>query len=170
MPFYDIFTAKELFDLWQCINYKFYIGNANPAMSQGLVMANATTLVENIIECADSAIASGDIAADLRFGHDGNVIPLLALLQIDGFDASVSKPEEVYKHWSDFKATPMAANLQMVFYKNGKDDVVVKILHNEKESHIPVDTDMWPYYRWSDVKSYYINRLDNLKKQVEKIQ
>ncbi len=170
VSFYDIFTAKELFDLWQCINYKFYIGNANPAMSQGLVMANASTLVENIIECADSAVAGSNIAADLRFGHDGNVIPLLALLQVDGFDVSVSKPEEVYKHWSDFKATPMAANLQMVFYRNGKNDVVVKILHNEKESHIPVATDMWPYYRWNDVRSYYTDRLSSLKEQVNKIQ
>ena len=39
--FYDIFTPQELFDLWQCVNYRFYIGNANPEMSKGLVMANA---------------------------------------------------------------------------------------------------------------------------------
>ncbi len=169
VSFFDIFTAQELFDLWQCINYKFYIGNANPEMSNGLVMANATTLVENIIDCADNAIANSSIAADLRFGHDGNVIPLLALLQVDGYDAAVSKPEEVYKHWCDFKVTPMAANLQIVFYRNGKNDVAVKFLHNEKEAHIPVATDMWPYYKWDDVRTYYLQRLSSLKQQVEKI-
>ena len=46
VTFYDIFTPQELFDMWQCVNYRFYIGNANPKMSDGLVMANASTLVE----------------------------------------------------------------------------------------------------------------------------
>lgn len=167
--FYDVFTPQELFDLWQCVNYRFYIGNANPEMSNGLVMANASTLVKNIIECADKAISDNSMAADLRFGHDGNVIPLLALMQIDGFDASVRKPEEVYKYWSDFKATPMASNVQIVFFRNSKGDVIIKILHNEKEAHIPVRTDSWPYYKWNDVKGYYINRLKDLKEKVSKI-
>lgn len=83
VSFYDIFTAREMFDLWQCVNYRFYIGNANPLASKGIVMANAKSLVENIIESADAAIKDHSIAATLRFGHDGNVIPLLALLQIE---------------------------------------------------------------------------------------
>ena len=75
VTFYDIFTPQELFDMWQCVNYRFYIGNANPKMSDGLVMANASTLVENILECADKAISNGDMAADLRFGHDATCTP-----------------------------------------------------------------------------------------------
>lgn len=167
LSFYDIFTAQEMFDLWQCVNYRFYIGNANPAMSNGLVMANASTLVENIIDCADKAIEGNKTAADLRFGHDGNVIPLLALLQIDGFDSAVRKPEEVYKHWSDFKATPMAANVQIVFYRNNAGNILVKFMHNEKEAHIALDTDNWPYYQWDKVRAYYKNRIEELQKCVE---
>lgn len=170
LSFYDVFTAQEMFDLWQCVNYRFYIGNANPAMSNGLVMANASTLVENILDCADKAIKGNNTAADLRFGHDGNVIPLLALLQIDGFDASVRKPEDVYKHWSDFKATPMAANVQMVFYRNNAGNVLVKFMHNEKEAHIALETDCWPYYQWEKVREYYKKRIEELKKCVEKQQ
>lgn len=170
LSFYDIFTAQEMFDLWQCVNYRFYIGNANPAMSNGLVMANASTLVENIIDCADKAIEGNKTAADLRFGHDGNVIPLLALLQIDGFDSAVRKPEEVYKHWSDFKATPMAANVQIVFYRNNAGNILVKFMHNEKEAHIALDTDNWPYYQWDKVRTYYKNRIEELQKCVEEKQ
>lgn len=170
LSFYDIFTAQEMFDLWQCVNYRFYIGNANPAMSNGLVMANASTLVENIIDCADKAIEGNKTAADLRFGHDGNVIPLLALLQIDGFDSAVRKPEEVYKHWSDFKATPMAANVQIVFYRNNAGNILVKFMHNEKEAHIALDTDNWPYYKWDKVRTYYKHRIEELQKCVEEKQ
>lgn len=159
VSFYDIFTAREMFDLWQCVNYRFYIGNANPLASKGIVMANAKSLVENIIESADAAIKDHSIAATLRFGHDGNVIPLLALLQIENFDVAVAGPSEVYKYWCDFKATPMASNVQIVFFENKKGDVLVKFLHNEKEVHIPVKTDNWPYYHWNVVRDYYQKRL-----------
>ena len=162
LSFYDIFTAQEMFDLWQCVNYRFYICNANPLASKGLVMANAKTLVENIIESADSAMKNRSIAATLRFGHDGNVIPLLALLQIENFDVAVAGPAEVYKHWCDFKATPMASNVQLVFFENKNRDVLVKFLHNEKEVHTPVKTDIWPYYHWNEVKEYYQKRLSAL--------
>ena len=162
LSFYDIFTAQEMFDLWQCVNYRFYICNANPLASKGLVMANAKTLAENIIESADSAMKNRSIAATLRFGHDGNVIPLLALLQIENFDVAVAGPAEVYKHWCDFKATPMASNVQLVFFENKSRDVLVKFLHNEKEVHIPVKTDIWPYYHWNEVKEYYQKRLSAL--------
>lgn len=162
VSFFDLFTAKEMFDLWQCVNYRFYMGNANPLASNGIVMANAKSLVENILESADAAIKDRSIAATLRFGHDGNVIPLLALLQIENFDVAVAGPTEVYKHWCDFKATPMASNVQIVFFDNKAGDILVKFMHNEKEVHVPVKTDQWPFYHWNDVKDYYQKRLSTL--------
>ena len=42
------------------------------------------------------------------------------------------------------------------------DDVLVKALLNENEVTMPVETDMFPYYKWSDVRKYY---LEKLKKQ-----
>lgn len=162
VSFFDLFTVKEMFDLWQCVNYRFYMGNANPLASNGIVMANAKSLVENILESADAAIKDRSIAATLRFGHDGNVIPLLALLQIENFDVAVAGPAEVYKHWCDFKATPMASNVQIVFFENKAGDILVKFMHNEKEVHVPVKTDQWPFYHWNDVKEYYQKRLSTL--------
>lgn len=162
VSFFDLFIAKEMFDLWQCVNYRFYMGNANPLASNGIVMANAKSLVENILESADAAIKDRSIAATLRFGHDGNVIPLLALLQIENFDVAVAGPAEVYKHWCDFKATPMASNVQIVFFENKAGDILVKFMHNEKEVHVPVKTDQWPFYHWNDVKEYYQKRLSTL--------
>ena len=162
VSFFDLFTAKEMFDLWQCVNYRFYMGNANPLASNGIVMANAKSLVENILESADAAIKDRSIAATLRFGHDGNVIPLLALLQIENFDVAVAGPAEVYKHWCDFKATPMASNVQIVFFENKAGNILVKFMHNENEVHVPVKTDQWPFYHWNDVKEYYQKRLSTL--------
>ncbi len=58
---------------------------------------------------------------------------------------------------------PMAGNIQMIFYrKNGSsspDDVLVKVLLNEREATLPVDSDLKPYYRWSDVRDYYLKKI-----------
>lgn len=162
VSFYDLFEPQELFDLWQCINYRFYVGDANHAAGKGLVVANAKPLLKNILDSADEAIRKGGMAATLRFGHDGNIIPLLALMQIENYGVSVSDPYEVYKVWSDFKVVPMAGNLQLIYFKKKKgtaDDILVKFLHNENEVHIPIPTQSFPYYKWKDVECFYRNIL-----------
>ena len=57
---------------------------------------------------------------------------------------------------------PMAANIQLIFYRSDTDpgDVLVKILHNEVATSIP---DLPPaltknsdqYYRWPELKAYF---------------
>lgn len=162
VSFYDLFTPDELYDLWQCFNYQFYCTNANHAAAKGAIMNSYKDLLRNIVESADAAIADGNTAATLRFAHDSNITPLTALMGIENCDACVSDPYTVYQHWTDFKVSPMAANLQLVFFKKkGRtaDDILVKVLHNEKEVHIPVATDQFPFYRWTDVRSYYTDLL-----------
>ncbi|MBD5254192.1 MAG: histidine-type phosphatase [Barnesiella sp.] len=153
--FYDILTAEEMFDLWQSFNYRFYATNCNPPMANGMLLDCAKPLLNNILECADKAIDSGRAGADLRFGHDGNLIPLVALMEIEGCNASVADAAELYKSYADFKISPMGGNLQMVFFRNPSGDVIVKFMLNEEEKSIPVATDIAPFYRWSDVKDYY---------------
>lgn len=65
--------------------------------------------------------------------------------------------ENLYKTISVDKIIPMAANIQMIFYrKEGSEDVLVKFLLNENETSLPaVKTDIAPYYHWTDVKSYW---------------
>lgn len=162
VTFYDIFEKQELFDLWQCFNYQMYVKCANHPLSHGLITDNAKNLLRNIIEGADEALTNEHLAATLRFGHDSSIMPLAALMQIENFGVSVADPAELYKHWTDFKVSPMGANLQMIFFNKKKgtaDDVIVKILYNEQEVHIPVATDNFPFYKWTDVKRYLTSRL-----------
>ena len=155
ISFYDVFTKDEMFEMWQCNSYRFYASNANHAGSKGKTVANAANLLRNIVETADSALKDNTTAATLRFGHDGNVMPLLAIMGIENYAVKLDSPEDAYKHWADFKASPMAANIQLIFFKNKQGDVIVKVLHNETEVHIPVNTDIFPFYRWTDVRAYY---------------
>jgi hypothetical protein len=48
----------------------------------------------------------------------------------------------------------MGANIQLIFYRKGN-DVIVKFLHNERETSIPVSTDIAPYYHWKDVRQFF---------------
>lgn len=158
LDFYDLFTPEELYDLYQCFNYVFYAGDGNYPGSEGLIIYNAAPLIENIIESADAAIASGEPSATLRFGHDGNLISLVGLMHLEGCDLQEDDPEKFDRAFSTWKIAPMAANMQMVFFRDPKQpekDVLVKFMLNEEEKRIPIDTDNFPFYRWDDVKRYY---------------
>lgn len=161
LSFYDLFSPDELFDLWQCFNYRFYVCDANYAGNRGMMLANATPLVNNIVESAENAMASDKPSATLRFGHDGNLIPLAGRLGLEDCYASVENPEDFFKVFSDWKIAPMAGNVQIVFFrrpgKSSPDDVIVKFMLNEREKAIPVETDIFPFYHWPDVKRYLLH-------------
>lgn len=166
LSFYDIFTPDELLDLWQTFNFIFYVNDGAFAKNGTKVLDNALPQLKNIIESADKALSSSVPAADLRFAHDGNLIPLAATLELKDCNIVEENPDCFYKAFSDWKIAPMAGNIQIIFYKNKKNpkDILVKFLHNERETSIPVQTDIFPYYKWEDVKAYYepkLKRLDN---------
>ena len=114
-------------------------------------------ILKDILEKADDAISgrSGHIA-DLRFGHDSCIGPLTVLMGINGADQDPEDPYQVkniYQNWETCKA----CNIQLVFYrgKKGPDDVLVKCLLNGAEASLPLPTDSYPYYKWSDFKRFY---------------
>ena len=160
---YDVFQEDELFDLWQVCNYHNYVCDGPAPANGGIMTASARSLLENILDSADEAIRSGTHAATLRFGHDGNIIPLVALLQLGDMWKAETDPDKFYQAWCNFKVTPMAANVQLVFFrKKASDDILVKFMHCEKEVTIPVETDIAPFYHWKDVETYYRHLLHKL--------
>lgn len=162
LSFYDIFTPDELFDLWQVFNFDFYANSGNYEGNEGLMVANAENLLKNIIESAEQAIRNPRPSATLRFGHDGNLIPLAGILDFPAAVGKTGDPNQAYKVFADFKVAPMAGNVQIIFFRNKEDikaPVMVKLLLNEEEQEIPVATDTWPYYRWEDVKKYYSGKI-----------
>ena len=165
LSFYDLFTNEELFDLWQCKNYKSYVNDANCALNKGIMFENCKPLLKNIIDTAEKIIKNGGKGATLRFAHDGNIIPLAMLLHLKDCYNSVSESQNFYSAWSDFKVAPMGGNIQIIFFRNknnSKDDILVKFLMHEKETLVPpIKTNLAPYYKWSDVKEYYNLLLDN---------
>jgi hypothetical protein len=161
LSFLDIFTKDELFDLWQSDNANWYYDEGFfPTCTPRY--KSYYNLLRNILDTADKVIAAGKPTVTLRFGHDALIAGLTFAMKMKYCGNATEDIDNLYKHWANFKIIPMAANLQFIFYRNASNnDVLVKILHNENETSIPVKTDCAPYYHWKDVDAYYRSVLLN---------
>ena len=64
---------------------------------------------------------------------------------------------------------PMAANLQIVLYRNKRGEVLVRSLINERDATLPIKCDTAPFYPWDKFSKYVLENLNELKKSEEKI-
>ncbi|MBQ9230817.1 MAG: histidine-type phosphatase [Prevotella sp.] len=160
----DLFTAEELYRIWQKENAWWYINYGPSLLNGGKEPYTQRNLLRRIIEEADSCIMLEKPGATLRYGHDTMVLPLICLMDLDGYGFQTMDLEEIEpKGWISYRAFPMAANLQFIFYRTDPSDkdVLFKILRNEKEATLPIASSIAPYYRWSDFRDYYLKKLDS---------
>ena len=164
--FYDLFTPDELYAFYAVRNYQMYLEEGPSAEFGHRALSDAVPLLRNFVAEADEAIATGALSASLRYGHDVNVIPLVGLMGIEGCDTRESDYRKVDQAWSCWRVTPMATNIQLVFFRRPDGgDVLVKFLFNERESRIRLESDLAPYYRWNDVKRYFDERIATQTRQ-----
>lgn len=156
-----LFTTDELYGLWQCFNFQFYATNSSYPLADGAFLERASFTIKHMVDTADDYIANGSHGATLRFGHDGNIVPLTALLGIEGCSSNAIHPEDLAKDYADFKVSPMCSNIQLVFFRKdggNADDILVRIYHNERNAHLPLPVVDNNYYRWSDLRPYLAAR------------
>ena len=173
---FSIFTEEEIYNQWQQRNVRWYL-DYGPAPQTGAIMPySQLNLLKNIIETADTIVPSSANTtltahtpqATLRFGHEVCVMPLACLLEMGNCAAQVENLDTLDSVWRNYRIFPMACNVQLVFYrpKKGKaGDILVKGLLNEREMTLPVKTDQWPYYRWADLRQYYLNKITAFEAQ-----
>ena len=164
---YDIFTDDEIYSNWLIANARWYMDYGACPLNGGKQPYSQRNLLRTIIEQADSCLRLKKPGATLRFGHETMVLPLTCLLGLNGYDLEESNLEKLEgKGWLNYKVFPMAANIQFVFYRKDHDDkdIMVKILLNENETTLPIKSKTAPYYRWSEVRQYYLSKLDTYDK------
>jgi len=163
---YDLFTDRELYECWLNGNSWFYHCDADSPYNLGTALESTVPLLQHIIDGADAAVRGTGDAVTLRFGHDGNIIPLASILRLKGCDSNESDIFKIDQQWRNYHVSPMAANIQMIMYRHSKTgDVIVKFLHNEVETTIPVATDIAPYYHWSDVRAFLVSQIAKHKQR-----
>lgn len=158
---YDLFTPDEMRYCYQRSCREMRYENGWNLANHGIPAQCAANLWGNIVLCADSVLASGKPGVTLRFGHDTALYRLLSLLGASPVvDGSLNLEDLV----------PMAANLQMLFYRNRQDSVVVAFYLNERPMslhgvHPAFTLDTWnvPFYSWTVLKRHLQHYLDRQK-------
>ena len=159
----SLFTDEELYDQWRIRNIGWYLDyGASPVSGQKMPFSQRN-LLRNIIETADTVTQT---QATLRFGHEVCVMPLACLLELDNCGMAVKDLDNLDTYWRNYRIFPMGSNIQLIFYrpKKGKTgDILVKALLNEREAYMPTSTDSWPYYKWQDLRQYYLDKLNKFE-------
>ncbi len=149
---YWLFTAGEMRDVYERNNERMAYCNGSDPRTGGEPARSALSLWHDMETRADVAVQRTGSSADLRFGHDTNLYRLLTLMQASS--AQSGQMDEIL---------PMAANMQMIFFRGQKGEVIVRLLHNERDFSLPIPAVMEHYYRWSDIKAYMADRIHRLE-------
>lgn len=159
----SLFTDEELYDQWRIRNIGWYLDyGASPVSGQKMPFSQRN-LLRNIIETADTVTQT---QATLRFGHEVCVMPLACLLELDNCGMAVKDLDNLDTYWRNYRIFPMGCNIQLIFYRPKKEktgDILVKALLNEREAYMPTSTDSWPYYKWQDLRQYYLDKLNKFE-------
>ena len=162
----SLFQTEELYRMWQIDNALWYIHFGFCKLNGSRQPFIQRHLLRQLIADADSCIRLDRPGAQLRFGHDTVILPLVCLMGINGYDLATDRLDQLEQRgWWCSSVFPMGANVQFIFYRSSpKDqDVLVKVLLNEQEAKLPVPTRSAPYYRWADVRRYCLNKLEQYK-------
>ena len=160
---YDLFTDEDMYNNWRVANMWWYLGYGFSQLNGGKQPYVQRNLLRKIIEEADSCIVLQNPGATLRFGHETMVMPLTVLMGLNGYDLVTDDYAHLdQKGWVNYRIFPMGANIQLVFYRRntGNKDVLVKVLLNENEATLPIKSNTAPYYKWSEVRQYYLDKIN----------
>ena len=166
---FSLYTDEEIYEQWRMRNIGWYLDYGAAPQTGGVMPFTQRNLLRNIIETADTVHQT---QATLRFGHEVCVMPLACLLELDSCGAQVSDLDRLDEVWRNYRIYPMACNIQLIFYAPKKslniqhstlntqhDDILVKALLNERECTLPIKTTQYPYYKWTDLRQYYLDKL-----------
>ena len=125
--------------------------------------------IDDLFGNIESAIeGKNPYVANLRFTHDSYIMPLLTVLGYK--DSALQYYGEGVAAWEKGATSaalsplvPMAANLQVVLYRNKKGEVLVRSLLNENDIFLPIECETAPFYKWEDMRNVTLNNLARLK-------
>ena len=158
----DVFTYDEWYDCWLQNNLYWFSVSGYHKLTQEVVPYGHATLLQDFLDKADIAIANGTPSANLRYGHDTALYPLLCLMEVNDCGYSPKDIEDLANKWVNYDIVHMASNLQLIFFKNKKGTILVRALVDEKEARLPVECYKdskgveYPYfYEWNKLEKYY---------------
>ena len=158
----DVFTYDEWYDCWLQNNLYWFSVSGYHNLTQNVVPYGHATLLQDFLDKADAAIAAGTPAANLRYGHDTALYPLLCLMEVNDCAYAPENIEDLATKWVNYDIVHMASNLQLIFFKDKKGTILVRALLDEREAKLPVECykdakgkEYTYFYEWDKVEKYY---------------
>lgn len=96
--------------------------------------------------------------AKLNFTHAEAISPFATILELKPASHTSASVFHYAENWKADKIMQMGSNIQWVLYSNGN-SYLLKVLLNEKETALPIPTNIFPYYHWEDVDHFYTKKL-----------
>lgn len=168
----SLFTPEEMYRIYvhhtaKWVNTSIGRGNEEVEMYSSFMRP----MVDDIIAKGNAAIeGKNPHIADVRFTHDSYVGPLLSVMGYEGcyprYDEDLEKATTSF-HFG--MAVPMAANLQIVLYRNNKGEVLVRSLVNERDAYLPIKSATAPFYPWKEFCKYLDKNFKELEKSQKKV-
>ena len=165
----DVFTYDEWYDLFLMNNMRWYSQGGFSPLTDNVVPYGHCVTLQNFIDFADEALAGNGVSVILRYGHEVTLMSFFSLLDLNDSGYSTDDLESVADHWAAYNYAYMGGNVQWVFFRNKKGEVIVKFLMNENEATLPESVPFYkdakgnelrPYYRWEDVRKFYQAKID----------
>ncbi|WP_436326980.1 histidine-type phosphatase [Brevibacterium sp. FAM 27836] len=110
---------------------------------QDATFSMAGGLLADMLDAIDG-VATGETrqAADFRFAHAEEIIPLAALMELPG-SSRQQEPDSLFSYenneWRGSQIAPMGANIQWDVFADNSDDVLVRMLYNEEQTAFGLD-------------------------------
>ena len=172
----DVFTYDEWYDCWLQNNLYWFSVSGYHKLTKDIVPYGHATLLQDFLDKADAAIANGTPAANLRYGHDTALYPLLCLMEVNDCGFEPDDIEDLATKWVNYDIVHMASNLQLIFFKDKSGKILVRALLDEREAKLPVECykdakgkEYTYFYEWDKVEKYYrdiLAKWDNIKSEL----
>ena len=168
----SLFTTDEMYAI-----YVYQTGKwVNSSMGRGnevveMFSSFMRPLVDDIIAKGNEAIeGKNPHCANIRFTHDSYVGPLLSVMGYEGCVPTYSDNLELATtSFNHGMVVPMAANLQIVLYRNKAGEVLVRSLVNERDAYLPIKCATAPFYPWKEFCKHMESNLKELEKSQKKV-
>ena len=159
---FDIFTPDEIHRHWRRQNVLNYMRYGGYKGNGGTQPYQQRATLRNMIHMGDSVLKRFAPLSHLRYTNEQVILSLASLMELDDCGVQTDNLDSLeVMGWADYRIAPLGGSIVMIHYRkdHDDDDVLVKVLLNNHEARLPIESDCAPYYHWNDVKRYYLRKL-----------
>ena len=162
LGFRNYFSSGELAWFEYLADYSDFYEKGPGSPGSAVTYGMARGLLRDFLDGAQRAVddPAASPAADFRFAHAETLLPLAALMALEGASEQAAEYPFKGRRWKGAAVAPMSANIQWRLYRALDGEYKLRVLLNERPAAIAgLKENAGRYYDWEAVKRFYEARL-----------